>query len=462
MTSGGLSRVTIVAPKTRIDLALPSVVPFVDLLPTVLRFAGEDLANNPAAANGWALSRVGEPAIDADKSPAQAEIRDGDLLYLRPRGAEFPEPIFDDVVDAVATATQDRSGRWRSTTTRTFGLAVGIVTLIAGAIMVLLAGPPQLPAALVGLGTAAILLAVATVLSRAFGDSKTGSVFGVVALCYFGVGGLLLLAGDRSLVDLAAPHVLVSGTAILLGSAVAMVGVADRISVFLGAFVVALGICLAGLICIVLGASAAAAAAAVATVAFATMPLLPMLSFRLAGLPVPSIPTGPDDLRADAETVDGVRVLALSERADQVLGGLLGAVAVLGGTAGVVTAATGELAGGLFALVIGLFMMARARWFVSKRQRLPLLIAGIATTAIVAFGAFLSAGQLLRLSAGLASMLVAAAASIGYALVNRGRRRAPVWGRFLDIIEMVLILAIVPLAVWASGLYDWVRAIRDM
>ncbi|MET8838185.1 EsaB/YukD family protein, partial [Micromonospora sp. NPDC004540] len=39
--TGGLSRITIVAPRTRMDLALPSDVPLADLLPTLLRYAGE-------------------------------------------------------------------------------------------------------------------------------------------------------------------------------------------------------------------------------------------------------------------------------------------------------------------------------------------------------------------------------------------------------------------------------------
>ena len=37
--TGGLSRITIVAPRTRMDLALPSDVPLADLLPTLLRYA---------------------------------------------------------------------------------------------------------------------------------------------------------------------------------------------------------------------------------------------------------------------------------------------------------------------------------------------------------------------------------------------------------------------------------------
>ena len=106
-------------------------------------------------------------------------------------------------------------------------------------------------------------------------------------------------------------------------------------------------------------------------------------------------------------------------------------------------------------------MMARARWFISRRQRLPLLVAGVLTTAVVGFGGFLGAGQLMRLIVGLGCMLLVAAASIGYALASQGRRRSPVWGRTLDMLEMVLILAIVPLAVWVSGLYTWIRALHD-
>src|SRR4051812_42980098 len=106
-TSDGASRVTIVAPHTRVDLALPSDAPLADLLPTVLRYAGDGLADDPAARHGWVLSRMGGPALPIDRSPLQLEVVDGELLYLRPRGDEFTEPVFDDVVDAVATATQD-------------------------------------------------------------------------------------------------------------------------------------------------------------------------------------------------------------------------------------------------------------------------------------------------------------------------------------------------------------------
>ena len=142
-TSAGFSRVTIVAPKTRVDLALPTDIAFADMLPTLLRYAGDGLADDPSARDGWSLTRLGGPVLDTSRTPAQLDIRDGEFLYLRPRGAEPPELAFDDVVDAVATATNDRSGRWQHGTTRTFGLTLAVVALLGGAAAVLFAGPPQ-------------------------------------------------------------------------------------------------------------------------------------------------------------------------------------------------------------------------------------------------------------------------------------------------------------------------------
>src|SRR5262249_42618724 len=78
----------------------------------------------------------------AGKSPTALAIRDGEMLYLRPRQAQLPELAFDDVADAVATASRDRSTRWQPQTTRRTGLAVGVVRLVPAAGRSTLAGPP--------------------------------------------------------------------------------------------------------------------------------------------------------------------------------------------------------------------------------------------------------------------------------------------------------------------------------
>lgn len=456
---GSNSRVTLVAPRTRVDLALPSDVPFADLLPTLLRYAGDDLADDPNAKEGWTLTRLGGVSVDSSRTPAQLDVRDGELLYLRPRGTEAPQLVFDDVVDAVATATQQRAGRWQPETTRRFGLSLGLVALLGGAFAVLFAGPPQAPSGAVGLGTAAALLLVGVLLSRALGDARTGVAFALVSCVYAGIGGLLVFAGDRTLGELAAPHAVVGATAVLLVVVIAAVGVADAVAVFLAAGVCAVALVIGTTICLVTGAEPAAGAAVVITVAFAAVPALPMLSYRLARLPVPSVPSGPEDLKRDTETVDGEQALTLADRADGFLAGMLGALAVVGAACAALVAVAGY-PGVAMAAVLGVLLMARARWFLGRAHRLPLLIAGAVALGAAAAAAFVENGQSVRLTAVLGAVLAVAVVSIWYGLVGPKRKASPVWGRTLDIFEVLLILALVPLALWVGGIYGWIRTLR--
>jgi len=460
-TAAGLSRVTIVAPLTRVDLALPSDIPLADLLPTLLRYAGDGLADDPTGRDGWTLSRLGGVVLDNSRTPSQLDIRDGEMLYLRPRGAEAPELAFDDVVDAVATATTERAGRWRPATSRIFGLTLAVVALVGGAVAILFAGPPQVLGGLAGLAMTIILLLTATVLSRALGQSTIAVIFALVALLYALVGGLLIAAGDLRVTQLSSPHLLIAAAALLTATVIATVGVADAGPMFLGAGVCAVALVIGAMICLATGAPGPAGAAIVVAVTFATLPGLPMISYRLARLPIPSVPSGPEDLKTDTESVDGQLVLSRSERADGYLAALIGALAVIGAVAGLTVVTRGDLPGVLLAAVLGLLMLARARWFVSRRQRLPLLLAGSATVAVAIGATYLAAGQLVRLTIVPSVLVMVAAISAGFGMAAAAERKgSPVGGRILDILEVLLIVAIIPLAVWISGLYSWVRSLR--
>ena len=54
----GLARVTVAAPRRRIDVALPDNALVVELLPHLLRHAGEDLAESAEQQDGWTLRRA--------------------------------------------------------------------------------------------------------------------------------------------------------------------------------------------------------------------------------------------------------------------------------------------------------------------------------------------------------------------------------------------------------------------
>ncbi|HEY0696603.1 MAG TPA: EsaB/YukD family protein, partial [Micromonospora sp.] len=104
----GLARVTISAPQRRVDVALPEQLPLAELLPEVLRHAGEGLADDGERHGGWVLRRTDGVSL----SPAQAllaqGVRDGEVLHLVPARAQWPELEYDDVVEAIADGARRR------------------------------------------------------------------------------------------------------------------------------------------------------------------------------------------------------------------------------------------------------------------------------------------------------------------------------------------------------------------
>src|SRR5436309_2908128 len=75
----GLARVTIAGPKRRIDVALPDNALVGELLPHLLRHAGEELANDGEAHGGWRLRRSTGAPLEANRSLAVQGVRDGEV-----------------------------------------------------------------------------------------------------------------------------------------------------------------------------------------------------------------------------------------------------------------------------------------------------------------------------------------------------------------------------------------------
>ncbi|MFD0852956.1 EsaB/YukD family protein, partial [Actinomadura adrarensis] len=58
VTGAELCRVTVVAPKRRIDISLPAHVPFSQLVPAILHYSGNQMADAGLAHGGWVLQRL--------------------------------------------------------------------------------------------------------------------------------------------------------------------------------------------------------------------------------------------------------------------------------------------------------------------------------------------------------------------------------------------------------------------
>lgn len=481
----GLARVTINAPQRRVDVALPEHLPLAELLPEVLRHAGEGLADDGEQHGGWILRRTdGSPLLPSQALLPQG-VRDGEILHLVPARAQWPELEYDDVVEAIADGARRRGGSWSGRATRIATVTSAGVLLAVGLCAVLRAGPDWPVAAFVALGMAGLLTLSAVVASRAYGDGLVGAALGGYALPYVFFGGALLVAsGDpigviTPIAWLGAPEALAGSVAMLLVAVIGAVGVAAGLRVCMaGASVGLLGAlaALAGFF-----VPAAGAAAILMAVLVCAIGMLPLVAIRFGKLPMPPItlPTsaeqaesfisgtgdvagvdggGKDGLAAVRERPERDRVFAAVARTEEMLTGMLIGHAVLAVVAAVVLVSAGGVAGRLLTAVAAVALLLRARLFITIRQRVPLVVAGLAGLAVLGVGLLGSVdelGLLVLVAGGLVLALVVVTAGASYA----DRPPTPYLGRAADLIDLAMVISVVPLAAAVLGLYGRARGL---
>jgi type VII secretion integral membrane protein EccD len=456
-----LCRLTIVAPGRRIDLSLPAEVPLVQMLPTLLRAAGRDMPDTGLAHSGWVLQRLDGPPLENGLSLAQLDIRDGEVLYFRPRMTLIPELVYDDVADVVATGKNDRADRWRPETTRRFGLVAGAVALVFGVVPVLLSGPPWTGAAIASGIVALVLVLLGTAVSRAVGDSTGGSMFGYAALPYAFLSGLLAPARDwLSLIHMGAPHLLAAFAATTVVAVFAAFGVADGLPPFVGvAFAGFIGTVAAGVTFAFHGLEPAGVAAAAVVIVIAFSALIPTASFRLARVPLPAIPTNAEELRSETTVIDGKALLRRATIADRFATGLVAGVALVAAVALVFLAFAPGKSGPIMAAVLCASLLLRARIFRGRTQRSWMLVVGLGGLALLDIGLAMRGTPVQNLALVLPLVLAVAAIALTMGMWLPQNRPSPFWGRAGDIIDMLVIIALIPLTLAVLDVYPKVRGL---
>ncbi|MEV4658959.1 type VII secretion integral membrane protein EccD [Micromonospora sp. NPDC049301] len=462
----GLARVTISAPQRRVDVALPEQVPLAELLPDVLRHAGEGLADDGERHGGWVLRRTDGALLATAQALLPQGVRDGEVLHLVPARAHWPELEYDDVVEAIADGARRRGGASTPTATRTAALAGAAVPLAVGLLALLTGGPTHRggwPAAAV---VALLLTLAGTVASRANGDGAAGATLGGYALPYaFLAGALAVGSGDPvGLLGPArwvgAPELLAGSVALLLVALLGLLGVASRLRVFVAGVTVGLvgaGAALGGLLL----TPAGTAAVLLSTLVFA-VGAIPLLAIRLGKLPLPPITLPAATSAAEPERArdlpDRGRVHAAVTRTEEMLTGMLLGHALLAVAAATVLGMVGGTAGRVLVAVTSAVLLLRSRLFVALRHRVPTVLAGLAGYAVL--GAVLvdradEAGRLALVLGGAALALVAVTAGTGYAR----RPVSPYLGRIADLTDTALVVAVVPVACAVLDLYDRARGL---
>lgn len=458
-TPAGITRVTVVAPRTRVDLALPQTATLAELLPTLLGFAGEEVVEGGAGHGGWTLGRLGERPLDTGHSVDALGIRDGDVLHLRPRRAELPTPVFDDVVDAIATTTRERTLRWRPSNTRGTGLAVGGALLSGGAVAALFAGANRPAAGAVAGAVALLLILTGAGLARALQDSAAGTVVAGSGLAYAFCAGLVFAATGPGIASLGRAELLLGCSALFVAAVLAAVVVGDYPAVFVAASGAGLLGGVTTLFALLTGASTHGAAAIAAAVALSAAPVLPLLALRLARLPLPAVPADASDMREDETAIPGPAAVARSELAEWHLTGLLAACCAVLIGAQLLLVRSGRNDARLLCAIIAVALLLRARFYADRPQRLVLLSSGLVGALIVVVAIAAGASETGRLFGTLGALLVGGAAAVVMALVIPRRPPSPYAARTLDIVEILLLVSVIPVAMAVLGAYAYVRGL---
>ncbi|MDK1472961.1 type VII secretion integral membrane protein EccD [Streptomyces sp. 549] len=200
----GLSRVTLVGDRRRIDLVLPADEPVGELLPDILRMLGDRVAAKPM------LRRLVTPdgsVLAQDDTLASANIADGAVLRLV-REQETPAaPVVHDVTDEVAEDLDVRGWRWgertRVWTAGTASVLLALVTAVCARLW--------LDAGAVAAGTVAVAAVAAA--SGALAARLRRRELGTALLL---LGGALGVLGGWTITDSASARLAAVGLAVTL------------------------------------------------------------------------------------------------------------------------------------------------------------------------------------------------------------------------------------------------------
>jgi type VII secretion integral membrane protein EccD len=460
--SSVFSRVTVVAPHTRIDVALPSDVAVADLLPMVLKMAGEATPDGGSRHGGWCLAKLGEAAIDADRTLSSLGVVDGDLLQLRRRSENPPPPLFDDVVEAVAASAPDSYRPWTEHTARTLGQVAGGLALLAGAVALLLAGPGVGVALLAG-PAALAALAVGAVITRIYREVTTGVLVAAASPALGLISGLYLVPTQvraiHPILGLGAENLLLGCTLALVLAIASIVVLGRGITTFVAiATASALGSLTALAGTLIANSSVAGLAAGLTAVALGAISVLPRMTIQLARLPLPHIPGTAEELQEDTGFPDYAEIERQAGRAHEFMTGMIigaGGVAAIGA----VVAATAGPFGVALGMVVAAVLLLRARSYANGSQAIALLINGMATVAGLLITWMATTDQVAWLLLVFGSLLVLATLALILGVVFPRRRFSPVMRRSVDVAEAVLIASVFPLALGVMDLYDTFRAL---
>ncbi|MFF3515811.1 type VII secretion integral membrane protein EccD [Streptomyces sp. NPDC002573] len=453
-----MCRLVVVCRGRQAEVAVPAGVAVCDLLPALLRHAGDDLADASQEHGGWVLQRLGGAPLDEDRTPAALGLRDGDIVMLSPRDEALPEMDFDDLADGIAMGIRARPDRWREETTRKLLLGSAFAFLAAGWAVLVPAGSATPRAAAAG-GAAALLVLTGGVLERRLGDSTAGTMLGAASLPYAALCGVLVSGDSSAVIRPGASGLLTAGCAALVTAVLALLLVERSRPLFVGAAAVSAAVILGTLPLVAGWFTATQSSAVLLAVALVLAPALPMAAFRLTSLRVNVLPTGAEDLDEDIEPVPAEPLLEQVGVADSFMTSLFCAIGVVCIVCLVRLLTVPGWAHTSLGVTGCVVLLLRSRVLLSAWQRLAALAPAALGLLLfaVSLAARLPVGP--RVAGELVGLLAAASLLVVGSRTLPGRRLLPYWGRAADLCETGAALSLIPLLFQVLGLYSYVHGL---
>jgi type VII secretion integral membrane protein EccD len=451
------SRVTVVAPRTRIDVALPADVAVADLLPMLLDMAKEATPDGGVRHGGWCVAKLGDNPLDPARTLASLGVVDGELLQLRRRNENPPPPLYDDVVDAIAESNPDSFRPWTKETARRYGHIAGALALIASAIALLLAGSltggNSLAVAITAGATAVAAIAAGAVVARAYNAVDTGVLIaaaGGLPLAF--VSGLYIVPGPVE-----RPNLLLASVLVLIFASAAIMLIGQGITVFVAAATAATIGAIAFLCATLIDHPAQGVAAATAAVSLAALSVLPRFTIQLAKLPLPTVPGSAEDLKEDTGFPEYAVIERRTAIAHEYMTGMIIGCGLVTAVSAVIAASADTIFAPIMAVAVALVLMLRGRAYANGAQAVALLASGMIAAAGILIGWMIDATPLNRLLFVFGAFIVLGAGALILGVIFPNQKFSPVLRRTVDVLEAILIASVLPLALAVMDLYVVMR-----
>jgi len=437
-------RLTVRADATSVDLVLPDAVPVGSLVPAILDALADAGGVKPGPiAVSYQLSCPGGNLLDASKTLAELEIRDGCTLLLVGSAMKFVAPACDDMAEAVSLTVAGAARPWTRRLARVVGaLSAGCLAGVAAAVLARTAfGADEQRLGCIGVaGSAGLLALLAAVMAfRVFDEPDAGLTLGVAAIVFAALAGGFVVPGGPG-----APNALV-GSAAAATTAAALRVFTGRTATFTVLACLTTAGAAAAAVGVVVGAPLPAVGAGMAATSLAVIEAAAPLSMLLARLS-PVIDEDPDDLHAKAL------------HAHTWLTSVIAAFSVSAAIGAIGATRKPDAPSIVFSTVVGLALVLRARRDHDVGRSLPAIVCGGVTLCASIVAAAAAYPKFTFEIAAVTMALSTLALYLGF--MTDPTTAAPTGRRGVERAQYFALATVAPFAFWLCGLYAAARSLN--